>query len=59
MLALVDVRKAVKHLTINNKSKSETYEMEHAMSDREVEMVLPGSLIRLIRKIHQEWLHLK
>jgi len=62
MLELVDVRKAVKagkHLTINNKSKSETYEVEHAMSDRQVEMVIAGSLISVIRKKHQEWSHLK
>ena len=60
MLELVDVRKAVKagkHLAINN--KSETYEVEHAMSDRQVEMVIAGSLISVIRKKHREWSHLK
>jgi aconitate hydratase len=36
-------------IKIINKTKNEIYESEHAMSDRQVKMVLAGSLINLMR----------
>jgi aconitate hydratase len=36
-------------IKIINKTKNEMYESEHAMSDRQVKMVLAGSLINLMR----------
>jgi len=56
VLALADVRKALRagrRLTLSNKSKSETYPVEHEMSVRQTEMVLKGSLINVIKEKHQ------
>jgi aconitate hydratase len=36
-------------IKIINKTRDEVYETEHAMSDRQVKMVLAGSLINLVR----------
>jgi aconitate hydratase len=36
-------------IKITNRTKNEIYESEHAMSDRQVKMVLAGSLINLMR----------
>lgn len=36
-------------IQVINKTKDEVYETEHAMSDRQVKMVLAGSLINLVR----------
>jgi aconitate hydratase len=33
-----------------NKTKGETYITEHAMTDRQIEMILAGSLINLMRE---------
>jgi aconitate hydratase len=57
MLKIDDVRNAVKEGTkiiVSNISKSETYEMEHAMSERQIDMVLQGSLINVVRKKYQQ-----
>lgn len=39
-----------KRLRITNKTKDATYETEHTLSDRQIEMVLEGSLINVVRK---------
>ncbi len=39
-----------KRILITNKSKNETYETEHILSERQIEMVLEGSLINVVRK---------
>jgi aconitate hydratase len=39
-----------KRILITSKTKNETYETEHALSDRQIEMVLEGSLINVVRK---------
>jgi aconitate hydratase len=52
VLAIEDVRNTVqkvKKLNVINKSRNENYEVEHAMSERQVEMVLKGSLINLVK----------
>jgi aconitate hydratase len=52
VLRLPDVREAVQrghHVQILNQSKSETYTAEHTMSDRQVQILLAGSLINLLR----------
>ncbi|HYE37896.1 aconitate hydratase [Methylocaldum sp.] len=53
VLAISDVRKAIstgKRVRVTNVTKNETYETEHPMTPRQVEMVLAGSLINIIRK---------
>jgi aconitate hydratase len=37
-----------------NQTKHETYVLEHAMSPRQVEMILAGSLINLFRERHKK-----
>jgi len=52
VLAIPDVRKTIstgKRVSVINLTKNETYETEHPMSPRQVEMVLAGSLINIIR----------
>jgi aconitate hydratase len=52
VLAIENVRNAIqsgKQLSVINKTKDEIYETQHAMSERQVEMVLAGSLINLVR----------
>jgi aconitate hydratase len=52
-LETVDIRRALsqgKRIRITNKTKNETYETEHALSERQLEMVLEGSLINVVRK---------
>ncbi|ADE14629.1 aconitate hydratase [Nitrosococcus halophilus Nc 4] len=53
VLYLANVRNAIQRgekLTVSNKTKQEDYELRHSMSPRQVEMILEGSLINLIRK---------
>jgi aconitate hydratase len=53
MLNIVDVRNIIqngKTLTVINETKKREYSVEHALSRRQVEMVLQGSLITVIRK---------
>ncbi|MGH7825603.1 MAG: aconitate hydratase [Candidatus Binatia bacterium] len=57
VLVLTDLREAihrVKQVKVLNKTKGETYITEHAMMHRQVEMVLAGSLINLMRERHHE-----
>ncbi|NOQ18641.1 MAG: aconitate hydratase, partial [Desulfobacterales bacterium] len=52
-LETVDIRRVlrqVKRIRITNKTKNETYETEHTFSERQIEMVLEGSLINVVRK---------
>jgi aconitate hydratase len=37
-------------IRITNKTKDETYETEHTLSKRQIEMILEGSLINVVRK---------
>jgi aconitate hydratase len=52
LLLIDDIENAVKHskrINIVNRSKNENYETVHTMSARQIEMVLAGSLINLIK----------
>ncbi len=53
VLSIQDVRNAIhegNRVRVINLTKNETYETEHAMTPRQVEMVLAGSLINLVRQ---------
>jgi aconitate hydratase len=52
-LEAVDIRRVLSQgnqIRIANKTKNETYETEHALSERQLEMVMEGSLINVVRK---------
>ncbi|TNF54802.1 aconitate hydratase [bacterium] len=52
VLSINDVRSTVqsgKTISVINKTKNESYRAEHAMSKRQIEMVLKGSLINLVK----------
>lgn len=52
-LETVDIRRVLSQdnrIRITNKTKNETYETEHILSERQIEMVLEGSLINVVRK---------
>lgn len=52
VLVLSDIRNGIQNGTeieIENKTKSRTFTVEHTMSPRQIEMVLEGSLINLMR----------
>ncbi len=52
-LSIPDVRNAIRNgnrIQINNLTKDETYETEHSMTPYQVEMVLAGSLINLVKR---------
>lgn len=52
-LETVDIRQTLSHgqrIRMTNKAKNETYSTEHTLSERQIEMVLEGSLINLVRK---------
>jgi aconitate hydratase len=56
-LEIPGVREAVQNgnrIEVINKTKNQTYETEHAMSARQIEMILEGSLINVVRKKHIE-----
>jgi aconitate hydratase len=58
ILKIEDVRNAIKEgrkIIVSNLSTSETYELDHAMSARQIEMVLHGSLINVVRSKHQQY----
>jgi aconitate hydratase len=53
VLSIADVRQAIQQGTrvhVVNTAQGETYETEHAMSGRQVEIMLAGSLINLARE---------
>lgn len=52
-LEIPDVRESIEegaHLTVLNRTKDESYDTKHALSQRQIEMVLAGSLINLVRQ---------
>jgi aconitate hydratase len=56
-LILSDLREAIRRgnqVKVLNKTKSETYVTEHVMTARQVDMVLAGSLINLMRERHNQ-----
>jgi aconitate hydratase len=53
VLSLADIRAAIQQgmqVKVINKTKGETYIAEHALTGRQVEMILSGSLLNLMRK---------
>jgi aconitate hydratase len=55
VLRLPDAREAIRHgnqLRVINQTKHEAYVTEHAMTARQVKMILAGSLINLFRARH-------
>jgi hypothetical protein len=53
VLSIQDIRNTLKtgnRVTVINTSKNETYATEHSLIQREIEMVLAGGLINLIRQ---------
>jgi aconitate hydratase len=54
-LVLEDLRKSLEEggpVTVYNKTKDESYETRHDMTDRQLEMILEGSRINVVRKEH-------
>ena len=53
-LETVGIRKALsekaQRIRITNKTKNESYDTEHTLSGRQIEMILEGSLINVVRK---------
>ena len=52
-LETVDIRRVLSQggrVRITNKTRNETYETEYALSERQLEMVMEGSLINVVRK---------
>jgi len=43
-----------KKIRVLNKTKNQTYETEHAMSRRQIDMILAGSLINVVRQKHRK-----
>jgi aconitate hydratase len=53
VLTISNTRKAIGdagHIEVMNKTKSEKYEMKHSLTDRQIEMILAGSLINIVRR---------
>ncbi len=53
VLAISDVRGAIQRgskVTVMNETKKESYEVEHSMTSRQVEMLSEGSLLNLVRR---------
>jgi aconitate hydratase len=52
-LETVDIRQVLRQgssIRFKNKTKNEEYETEHTLTERQIEMVLEGSLINVVRK---------
>ena len=52
VVAIKDVRSTLKNgnsISVTNVTKDETYQTQHTLSKRQVEMILDGSLINLVR----------
>lgn len=52
-LEITDARHTLhqgKRICVANKNKNETYDTQHTMSQRQIEMILEGSLINVVRK---------
>jgi aconitate hydratase len=55
VLEVVDINKSLaegNRFTVNNKTRKETYKLSHTLSSRQVEMILEGGLINVVRKRH-------
>ena len=59
-LEIIDVRHILRQgnrIQVTNKTKNETYDTQHTLSKRQIEMILEGSLINVVRKRQiQAWL---
>ena len=54
-LEIPDVRAALQdgsQIKVINKTKKQVYQTEHAMHSRQIQMILEGSLINVVRKKH-------
>jgi aconitate hydratase len=52
-LEIKDVRRVLpgaKRISVVNKTKNTTFDTQHSLSDRQIEMVMEGSLINVVRK---------
>ena len=52
-LEITDVRNILprdNRISVTNKTKNETYPARHTLSERQIEMILEGSLINVVRK---------
>jgi aconitate hydratase len=52
-IEIADVRNILsqgKRISVSNKTKNQTYHTRHALTDRQIEMILEGSLINVVRK---------
>jgi len=57
VLEVVDINKSLaqgNRFTVHNKTRTETYKLSHALSSRQVEMILEGGLINVVRKRQQK-----
>ena len=57
ILRLPDMRQALRQgtpLTVQNQTRHETYRVTHALTDRQVAIMLAGSLLSLFRARHQD-----
>jgi aconitate hydratase len=55
VLRLLDVRQAIRHgqhIAVQNQTKHATYMAAHTLTDRQVAIILAGSLINLLRAQH-------
>jgi aconitate hydratase len=55
VLRVLDVQRAIchgKHIAVQNQTKHATYMAAHTLSDRQVKIILAGSLINLLREQH-------
>ena len=56
-LEITDVRHRLRRgdeVSVTNKTKKQTYHSRHTLSERQVEMILEGSLINVVRKRQQQ-----
>jgi aconitate hydratase len=56
VLAIPQVREAIQRgaeLKVENRTQNEVYEIEHALTPRQVEVILEGSLINVVRRKHR------
>jgi len=52
-LETVDIRQVLRQgnpVRFRNKTKNEVYETEHTLTERQIEMILEGSLINVVKK---------
>jgi aconitate hydratase len=54
-LEIIDARRILRQdnrIKVTNKTKNETYQTQHTLSKRQVEIIVEGSLINVVRKRH-------